>query len=144
MDHFRKQVKGSLIGYLFGIVACILAVFFATRFRERLIWETHIGFLWGIGTALTGVLLYCTIRSIGALRDQEKLKKLYIRETDERTRLVQQKSGSIGMNIACIGLVLAAAVAGIFNITVFVTLLAAGLFVCVIRGILKIYYFNKY
>jgi uncharacterized membrane protein len=102
------------------------------------------GFQVGIIVALFGFLLYFFIRNIIAMRNPDRMKKLYISETDERKLLIMQKSGSDGMNIVMYGLAVGSAVAGNFDDTVFFALLGACVFVALVRGLLKLYYQKKY
>ena len=79
-----------------------------------------------------------------ALKDSDYLKKLYIYETDERNRLIYEKSGSLGMNIVMFGLVGVAIIAGFYNEVVTLTLIAVTLAVGSIRLALKLYYRGRY
>jgi len=94
----------------------------------------------GLLTGLLALVVIYIIRCQFAIRDDEKLKKLYIKETDERALFIYQKSGSIGMNISVAGLLLGTLVCAYINIIVAATLLGACLFISLIRGFLKLYY----
>ncbi len=102
------------------------------------------GFRAGALTAMIGLAAALSIRYAMALKNSEKLKKLYIEETDERAQMMFQKSGSTGMTFL-IGFMLASGcVAGFFNMTVFYTLIALALFTSFVRAAFKLYYMRKY
>lgn len=75
-----------------------------------------------------------------ALRDEAKLKALYIKETDERSLAIEEKIGGIGINLIIAGLGLSTVVAIYLNQTVFLTLLGAFAFSVLIKGGLKVYF----
>ena len=79
-------------------------------------------------------------RNIKATKDENQLKKLYIKENDERTIMIMLKTGAIGINICIIGLAFATIIAGYFNEIAFFTLLGSTLFVALIKGLFKVYY----
>jgi hypothetical protein len=81
---------------------------------------------------------------INALRNEDKLKKLFIKEHDERTKLIKDKIGGVGFNF-CLGVIAATTImSGFLNQMVFVTLLSVLIFMSAVKGFLKIYYKNKF
>lgn len=86
------------------------------------------GFDLGIFSAVVVVSIFVGVHNALALRSEEKLKKLYIKETDERQTLIKQKSGSTAFYIIMYSLILATIASGFLNKTVFFTLLAAVVF----------------
>ena len=148
MDAFRKKVK-TRITICGGLVLIGTALIVINRFLGE-----HIGigfdpsetmldshaFNLGLICAFIFIVVFRIHKYSTALRNDEKLKKLYIAETDERTLLIMQKSGSIGMNASIVGLILGASISAYFNVTIFFSLLGACLFISVIRGLLKLYY----
>jgi len=101
------------------------------------------GFHFGAGLFLLLLLAGWIFVYGSAMRSDDKLRKLYIAENDERRRMIRQKSGSAGMRFAVLGLSGAAVLAGYINATVFFTLLGAALFVALIHAALKYYYRKK-
>ena len=149
MEEFKKKLQKRVILYSCALCFAGAAVLLTRNFKKELFEPEHIrdfmdGFQLGFFIGLFSVLMVFLIKTIIAIRKPEKLKKLYISETDERNLLILQKSGSSGMNIAMYGLAVAAAIAGNFNYTVFFTLLSAAVFVTLIRLIFKLYYHKKY
>ena len=148
MDEFKKQRMNQLVvlskEFLFACVALLLSRYYvkeisASEFSQELV----SGFQVGIVASLFGIIIIFSIRNIMAIRAPERLKKLYISETDERKLFIRQKSSYAGMNVIVYGLAVGTAVAGNINDTVFFTLLGACLFVVSVRGFLKLYYQNK-
>ena len=97
------------------------------------------GFAFGIG----GVAAVKSIRFSKTLKDQEKLKQMYIKEHDERLQEIASKVGVAGLNIGVSCMALGMLVAIFFNMTVFYTLLAATLFMVALKLILGWYYNKK-
>lgn len=73
---------------------------------------------------------------------EKELKKLYIKENDERTIMIMQRTGAIGINMFIIGLGFGTIIAGFFNEIVFFTLLVATLVTSLVKGLFKIYVIN--
>ena len=63
-----------------------------------------------------------------------------ISETDERKAYIRTKSGGWVMYFSALALIIAGIVAGYYSMTVFFTLLAAGMFEMLVIAGLKIYY----
>ena len=102
------------------------------------------GFQVGLMSGLVAAFVVFAIRYAAALKSPERMRKMYIAETDERTLLIKQKSGSVGMNIVMYGFAIAAVLTGEFSGLVSVTLIAACGFVGLVRIALKLYYSRKY
>lgn len=79
-----------------------------------------------------------------ALKDEEKLKKLYITENDERHQYISAKIGGIGINIVIGCLTLGAVISGYFHEVVFFTLIATMLFAVIVKLVLTLVYSKKY
>ena len=101
------------------------------------------GFLSG---ASVGVAIYMVIgllKSIRALKDEKKLKALYVKEHDERTQAIYTSARAAAMQLSMgLGLV-ATMIAGYFSITVSVTLLACTWFLALSGVAFKFYYSKK-
>jgi len=149
MDNFKKQVTVRLRLLIFGLGVTSLSLILSSRYdkpasESEFMQDFISGFQAGIAVALLLVLFFFVIRFARAITNSERLRQLYIIETDERNALIRQKTGSIGMNIANFGLILGTVVAGNINDTAFLTMLAASLFVGLVHAFLKIYYRRKY
>ena len=93
---------------------------------------------------IIGVLIYFITKNVRALRDPDRLNKLHIAETDERNIFIQQKTGSIGINIVIFGLAIGTIVTGSYNPQAFFAFLISLLFVIAVRVFLTVYYRNMY
>jgi len=149
MDDFKRKLQNQQVALVSGLLfTCVLLVLSNCYDKKEVLPDFLQGFIAGfqvgIVAALLGFLLFFFFRNLVSLRSPDRLKKLYISETDERKVFIFQKSGSSGMNIITYGLAVGAAVSGNINDTVFFSLLGSCLFVVIVRGTLKIYYKNKF
>lgn len=144
MEEFRKQAKKTLNFYIAMLTAAIVlwGVFSAVEIAggENNSSNFGSGFCAGaIAFMAVNILRYST-----ALKSDEKLKRLYISATDEREKLICEKSDSSSFKaILCI-LVLSAMVASFFSDTVFYTLIAAMMVVIFVKAGFRFYYRRKY
>ena len=149
MESFRKKLINRQSLLVAGLLFATAALIFTGRFEKETPASERLrgfidGFQVGIAVCLLVVLIIFAVRHFLAIRDSDRMKKLYIAETDERRLFIKQKTGDIGMNVVLYGLIIGTAVSGNINDTVFLTLLGASLFVTAVRGFLKIYYNKKY
>jgi hypothetical protein len=63
---------------------------------------------------------------------------------DERRKLIKDKIGGTGLNISLGGIATATIISGFFNEIVFLSLMGALIFMASVKGILKVYYRNKF
>lgn len=142
MTKFRKNVLSRVIWFVAAAVvaaAAYFTVYSVTGSMERL--DDFIrGFNAGVFTGVEGVCIIGAVYYALTLRNEEKLKKLFIDENDERTLLIQQKSGAAAFSIIAYSLLLATIVSGFFSRTVFFTLLAAVVFMFLTRIGMVLYY----
>ena len=150
MQEYAKKLKSRLILMCCAFLGTCAALLFssnlaaAKNFALDYPKDFMAGFQTGIAAGLLGILIFFAVRYALALKNEEKLKKLYIAQTDERKALIMQKSGSVCLNVSMFGLMLAGAIAGNFDSRVFFSLVGASLFIALVRGALKLYYFKKY
>ena len=138
MEAYKEKLK--LQNCIFGIACLTLAVFAVLALGSELGWfsvlvpaihdehwrSTWYGYIFGSAIGVFAVMLAGLIRNILALRDQQKLKKLYVKAHDERTIQIQTLARNAAMQILlCMGLV-ATIIAGYFNILVSITI-----FICI-------------
>ncbi|WP_150276020.1 hypothetical protein [Paenibacillus tepidiphilus] len=99
----------------------------------------HIGAFIGVELFVVSYLA----KYMKAAKNETELKKLYIKESDERSGLILQKTATLGMSITFVGLAIAAIVAGFFSSLVFYTLLAALLTILIMFFALLVYFSKK-
>lgn len=146
MEQYKRKVLMRIV-WLSAMIAAFIAVYLTLLFMgERLPADTDQmqKFAAGVFTPLTIFVVYYVIKNVKVLRNEEALREQYVRENDERARLILQKTGSLGFRIAGAGLGLAAIVACFLDKTVFFSLLGALAFIALIKLSLKLYYGKKY
>lgn len=148
MEEYRKQIIGRIgisagicILFLAGIV-CRLPGYVQTGN------EQYSDFLQGFFIGLVIVMeVYGITRIIHygrILSKEELLKREYYEENDERTRMIYEKAGGNALYGCALTVLVAAVVAGFFEMTVFLTLISCSVFLLGTRKVLKIYYGRKF
>lgn len=154
MEQYKEKLKMQNV--IFGIGCLVLAVFAILAIGSELGWfrilhpatsdehwkSTWYGYIFGSTIGVFAVLLAGLIRNIRALKDESKLKKLFIEAHDERNIQVQTLARNTAMQILlCLGLV-ATIISGYFSVCVSITI-----FVCIwissSVNLLLIWYYNK-
>ena len=102
------------------------------------------GFISGASLGILALLLFGLIRNLLALRDENKLKKLYIKESDERQAQICTLAMSAAMRASLVLGLVAVIVAGYFSVTVSLTLLASLFAVSLATIGFKLYFMRKY
>ncbi len=102
------------------------------------------GMTCGLTAGVAGVLIWQIILLSRALVSEAKLRALYIAETDERNRLINDKVGGLGYNLALWALTVAGGVASFFQPLVAFTLLASMAGMALLKAGLSLYYKNRY
>lgn len=152
MEKFRNQLikrRSEKIALLAAIV-CIFAGsgvihrVFNIALSTGHLQAFSIGFSVGILIAALGFLVKEIIECEKALKSENKLRKLYIKETDERVKLIREKIGGKGLDLLFFVIVLAAAISSFWNTMVSITLIAVTGCIAIIKLALKAYYWKKY
>lgn len=139
MKTFKQQLRRRIIfGGIYCVVVALLVVFYKVSGTKEVAFSFTLGFAVGIES----VVIYFIAKYTAALRNEQKLKMVYIEENDEREKHISCQIGGLGIKIVLASLSVAMLVAAYINQIVFFTLLAATLFIVVIIGALKIFY-NK-
>ena len=101
------------------------------------------GFISGAATDLLAFMLVALFRNIRAIRNEKALKKLYVKDNDERTReIIKSSQAAAYRTLLIIGLV-AVIVAGYFSVTVSITILACLWVCCLLGPCYKLYFMKK-
>lgn len=101
------------------------------------------GFIAGAAFGIMALFIVGLIMNIRALHNEKYLKKLYIKENDERSCQVHSNGQSSGARIFLVLMLPVSIILGYFNITVFITCISCVLALSVIIGICKLYYSRK-
>lgn len=155
MKNFREKLK---IDNIITILGCAVLLAFSVLsiageagvlpFFTPAAGDTHWqsqwrGFILGASMAILALMLFGLIRNLQALRNEEKLKKLYIKSNDERTIQVITSAQAAGLRTALILGLVATVVSGYFSVTVSLTILACVFSVSLITAGFKLYYHKK-
>lgn len=98
------------------------------------------GFQIGLFVALAMWLIASTAYIGAALKDDKKLREMYIKETDERNIKISELTGVKLQQSLCLPLLIATIVAGYFSAEVFFTLLVVILFIAFVTLARKLYF----
>ena len=151
MEQFQKKLRFE--NRIFVIVIVILAGFIALTIAGEagllsltpVAGDSHWQSSWrgicgGMAFALLAMMVIGLIRNLIALKSQEKLKKLYIRQNDEREWEIYTKALCAAMRVCLLLGLAAVVVVGYFNATAGLTLLIAVFCASLICLGFKLYY----
>lgn len=155
MEHFKEKLKVEAI--ITAVLCVILAVFSVLGFaaEAELIALTPVagdehwqsmwrGMISGASFGVLALMVYGLIRSIRAIRDEKKLKKLYVEANDERQNMIWTAARATSMQVTLLVGLVAGLVLGYFNMTVGITILAIETIHALAGGAFKLYYSRKF
>lgn len=126
MEDYRKKLRKRnwiLLAALMTLATLLTAMLLLRHQYLTRMPDFFQGYAVGAFAGAIGSLSLLLFSTVYAMRKPERLKKLYIQETDERTVLIHQKTFTYGLAILIFALVIGVIVACFFNETVFFTLL---------------------
>lgn len=155
METFKEKLRINLI--INGIATIVLAVFALLGFmsegglihlvpavgdsRWQSVWR---GFISGASCALLLMMVFGLARGIRALHNEKELKKLYVKENDERAIQIWTYARAAAFQTFLILGMVSIVVAGYFSMTVSITILACVWCSSIIGLLFKIYYNKKF
>lgn len=140
MEKFKKKLKKRIV---FGSVYCGLIPLLAIALHFCVGETLSSGFTLGFACGIAAVSLVFVIQSARALCSDEKLRKMYIAETDERNQYIKNRCAASSVCIILAAVSLATLTASYFDRTIFFTLLAVTYCTVFIIGCCKLYYHRK-
>lgn len=150
MENYKRLLKQRIWMYISVIIGSI-ALIIKTVDRINIRKETGDfldgmveGIQMGLLTALTGIFIFMIVKYLRALKSERQLKMCYNSEHDERKMIIKQKAGGNIMLSCIVIIVFAAIIAGYYNKTVFLSLLACGFVQMQVMSVAKLYYRKKY
>lgn len=145
MGEFKTKIIRRIM--LFSGITLITAVmgiyaFFAGTSSEKTSMANGSvsGFQFGLILGIGLLTLRQTIKLSIVVKDEKKLKMLYNEEQDERLKSIRSKAGMPMLMITSVMMLIAAIIAGYFNVVVFYTLIIAAIVQLSIGTIIKLYY----
>ena len=102
------------------------------------------GIISGASVGILALMIFGLVRSLQALKDEKKLKKLYVETHDERQIQIWTAARALSMQIFLMVGLVAALIAGYFNATVSITILVCVLVHSLMGMACKIYYSQKF
>lgn len=141
MEEFRKKLQRKTIA---ATVICLLApaILITLQMITKRDVDVFGGAIYGAFGGVMTVAVFNLARMLATLSSEEKLKKLYIAEKDERNIMIGKQTCTSALLIAITGIAFAALIFSYFNITVSLTLGAVVLFIALVLLGVRIYY-NK-
>lgn len=155
MEQFKKELQVSC--HFTAVLCVILAVFSVMGFAAEaglmeltpVSGDEHWQSMWrgmisGASAGVLALMLFGLIRSLRALKDDKKLKKLYVEANDERQIQIWTSARAAAMQITLLGGLVAGLIISYFHMTVGVTILALETIHALIAFGCKIYYSRKF
>jgi len=154
MEQYKEKLKiqniflaaGSLILFLFAIAGIGGELgwfsFFQTAVGDSHWQSTWNGYLTGVSCGLGAMMIGGLIRNRQALKDEKKLKALYVKEHDERTVQIYTYARNTAMQILLIIGLVATVIAGYFSPAVSITILAC-IFTASMTSLILAWYYSK-
>lgn len=145
MQHLA-QYRKTLKLRVFVLSALMLVTLAVALFGDRILHQLDpivLGFLRGVCIGGEGFACIIGTRYRKALHSDDALQRMYNAENDERMKAIRAKAGVPVILITSVCMLLAAVVAGHFNLIVFYTLAAAALAQLLLSCGLKLFYLHK-
>lgn len=151
MTEYRAVIKRR-IAIIAVCAVCALAFVLTAgiwSYRQSIGSEEHIrdfsnGVFTGIFCAMTAVLLVNILKYRAALKDEAKLRALYIKEHDERWLLIQSKTGGWAYQFVMGAVVFAAVGLTFIDEKIGFTLMVVGSFMAFVKLGFLLFYSRKY
>ena len=102
------------------------------------------GMLSGASFGVLALMVFSLIRGTQALKDEKKLKKLYVMANDERQIQIWTAARASSMQVTLLIGLVAGMIIGYFNMIVGTTILAVETLHAIVGGCFKLYYNKKY
>ena len=149
LEQYKKALKLQNILYLAAAaaVAALIALSLVQVITPAVPNERWAGawngFLGGISLATFAIMVYGLSVNLRALRDDQRLRKLYIREHDERAQAISRCAGHMSYWFETMGLLLGVLIGGYFTPVISFVCLGCLMYICLVRLGLKLYYNKK-
>lgn len=142
MEEFRKKIHRELI-VMRILCVLVIASLFVYKILTRDSDSYFSGVLYGVTGAMVALGIGYSVRFNMALKDDVKLKEMYIQQTDERNKQILKESARTSNTISLFATAIAAIIAGAFSETVSMTLSIAIVIYSLIEVGVSAYYNKK-
>lgn len=155
MDKYKIRIKSRMIFDMIGTVVFLpVAVYALIRYWniEGVMSGTPVNdFLGGVINGVRGAvviafviyLMFSFVKNMLAIRNEEKLKKMYFEEHDERALAISEHSSRLTYNITIYIILVGCIITGLYNTAISMTLLVVWIFIFLTRIITMSFYNNK-
>ena len=142
MEEYRKKIQRKLIIMRIMGILFLLVIIAEKIFLEKK--DTfYSGLLAGGVCGMLPITIGCCVRFSNALKDEKKLKAMYIQETDERNKEIAKKTMATSSMITLYVTAFAVFISGIFSDTVAMTLAVSMIVDALIFAGVSVYYNKK-
>lgn len=141
MEKFREKIKKRFWISTF-VSLFVPLVLIALQIITKKDVDYASGMIYGSVSGALVTAVFNIARMYSALHNEEKLKKMYIEETDERNIMLNKETGNTALIISLVCISFASVIASFFNIGISIALAAAACFTTMVTVIVRIYY-NK-
>ena len=159
MKEYRKRLRNRMLFSSIGIIGLVATIIFGISFNleepafitkglqhfvDHFSESYMVSFRAGICGGGIGVMLYILINSVLCLRNEKRMKKIYIKETDEREKEIQYRSTKTTIAVCAYLLLIAIFIVSLFNhYTVLIVLYIVTMVICTVKLISMLYYRRK-
>lgn len=150
MEKYREKLKFQVFLTAIGVIAlAAVSILGFTGILKPVAGDSHWvdmwnGFLSGASCGLLGMMLFFLVRDIVALCNDKVLKKVYVKDKDERSEKIWVYARSAALQTFLMVGIVAAIVAGYFSIPISITILACTLFPSIVGFFFSFYYSVKF
>ena len=142
MEEFRKKIQKRFWISTFASML-VPAVLIVLQIITKKDVDYASGTIYGAVSGALTVAVFNIARMYSALHNEEKLKKMYIEETDERNIMLNKETGNTSLIISIVSIAFGAVAASFFDLTGSLALAAAACFIGIVTLFVRIYYNKK-
>lgn len=145
LESYKKEVGNKISILLILCILALLAILFGNFFlKDQFPLKSNVThYVIGFFTGLELVCLFYMGRLIKAYRNEDELKKMYTKETDEREILINMKSGATIIPMFSMMIVIVSLVVAYISYEAFLALVIVGFVQIIISILLKVYWSKK-
>lgn len=141
MKAYRKTIKNRInLFSLLILIAAALGVYDTFFASKQIKASPMFNFQLGLTAALALTALVGIFRNKRVLDDEQKLKKQYYKENDERIKAIKAKAGLPAVWVYSALMIVAGMIVGYFNELIFITLIAAAVVQLLLASVIQLIY----